>query len=86
MGMEGPAADIQRLVDQEADLIAGAMRLVAAGGARRTVIAGLQHTDAALAIATPQAAALGLRVEAIPRRDRTGHDVAVTRMAAARPA
>lgn len=85
MGTNQPAAEIRQVVDQEADVIASAMRLVAAGGARRTVVAGLQLTDAALAIAEVRAAGLGVQVEAIPRPDQPGHDVVVTRSRAVTP-
>ena len=77
------AADVRQLIDQEADLIASAMRLVAAGVSPRTTVAGLRMTDAALAIAARQAAGLGVRVESIARPDRRGCDVVVTSLVAA---
>ena len=79
MARSDPGTDVRQLVDQEADLITSAMRLVAAGAARRTVVAGLGLPDAALALAAGQARALGVRVEAIERPDGTGCDVVVTR-------
>ena len=80
MGTDDPAAERRQVIDQEADVIASAMRLVAAGGARRAVVAGLRLADPALVIAARQAAGLGVHVEAIWRPDESGHDVVVTRM------
>ena len=71
-------ADVRALIDQEADLIASAIRLVAAGVSPRTVIAGLRMAAAALAIAAPQADDLGVRVDLIGRPDQHGCDVVVT--------
>lgn len=79
-------AEVRQLIDQEADLIASAMRLVAIGASPRTIVAGLRLTDAALTIANRQAPGLGVRVEAIWRPDETGHDVVVTRIGAPSPA
>ena len=83
MDTDASAADVRQLIDQEADLIASAMRLVASGVAPRTVVAGLRLTDAALTIAARQAGGLGVRVEAIWRPDETGQDVVVTRLVGA---
>ena len=80
MAANEPAAEVRQVIDQEADVIASAMRLVATGGARRAVVAGLRLTEPALIIAARQAVGLGVNVEAIWRPDASGHDVVVTPM------
>ena len=80
--MASPAPDpkIQQRIDLEADIIDSAMRLVAAGVADRTIVAGLRSTDAALTVALGKATGLGVRVETIGRVDDEGRDVVVTRI------
>ena len=78
----GTRADVEarRLVDREAELITSAMRLVAAGASRRTVVAGLLKTEAALDVALRGATGLGVRVATIRRSDASGLDVVITRL------
>ena len=65
------------------EVIVSAMRLVASGASRRTVVAGLRTTEAALDIAVRGATGLGVLVATIPRPDRSGLDVVVTRLGSA---
>jgi hypothetical protein len=85
MGPTRVDADAPDPVDDEAELIVSAMRLVASGASRRTVVAGLRTTEAALDIAVRGATGLGVLVATIPRPDRSGLDVVVTRLASAVP-
>jgi hypothetical protein len=79
MTTEGSSASAWGDLERETELIASAMRLVAAGGATRAIVAGLRLTDAALAIAARDAAELGVIVEAIARPDHRGLDALVRR-------
>jgi len=77
--MEIQHADLDRELDRELDLVLGAMRLVASGGARRTIVAGLCSTSAVVALAAATADAIGVALEPLPRRDRPGFDIAIRR-------
>jgi hypothetical protein len=77
--VERSTTDVGATLEREAELIVSAMRLVAAGFASRSIVAGLGMTDSALAIVAGQAASLGVVVEAIARPDRQGRDVLVRR-------
>ena len=73
--MDTTTTDLER----EVDLVLGAMRLVASGGARRTIVAGLCSATDVLAIAGASAEAVGVVLEAVPRRHLPGIDIAVHR-------
>ena len=73
--MDTTSADL----DREVDVVLGAMRLVAAGGARRTVVAGLCAASEVLAIASASVEAAGLVLEPLPRRHPPGIDIVVRR-------
>jgi len=66
-------------LDREVDVVLGAMRLVATGGARRTVVAGLCAAPEVLAIAAASPDAVGLVLEPLPRRHLPGIDIVVRR-------
>lgn len=81
MGAVTSDAVVRSVIDQEAELIASAMRLVASGGATRAVVANLSLADAAMTIAARKASGLGVELESIWRPDEHGHDVIVRRVA-----
>ena len=66
-------------LDREVDVVLGAIRLVASGGARRTIVAGLCSPTDVLAIAGTAAAAAGVVLEPLPRRNQPGIDILVRR-------
>jgi hypothetical protein len=70
---------VQGTLDREADLLAGAIRLVASGGASRTTVGGLQLAEAAMALVRPLADGSGVILEPLWRADESGHDVLVRR-------
>jgi hypothetical protein len=74
-----PSGEVQRTIDREAELVASAVRLVASGGAQRTVVAGLRLGEAALTIVGPLAVSLGVLLEPMWRADEEGTDVVVRR-------
>jgi len=71
------ADDVRATLDRETDLLLGAIRLVATGGARSADIAGLRLAESAMAIARPEAEALGLVLSPLWRPDESGCDVHV---------
>ncbi len=68
-------------LDREVDVVLGAIRLVASGGARRTIVAGLCAGTDVLAIAAASAEAVGVVVEPLARRNLPGIDILVRRRA-----
>jgi hypothetical protein len=70
---------VQDTLDREADLLAGAIRLVASGGARRTTVGGLRLAEPAMALVQPLADGLGVVLEPLWRTDEEGLDVLVRR-------
>lgn len=80
MGTTTPeSSDVQRTIDREVDLIAGAIDLVASGSATATTVAGLRLAEAAIAIVRPHADARGVIVEALWGADEGTTDVRVRR-------
>jgi hypothetical protein len=71
--------DIQGTLDREADLLAGAIRLVASGSAPRATVGGLRLAEEAMALVRPLADGSDVVLEPIWRADETGHDVLVRR-------
>jgi hypothetical protein len=71
--------EIQGTLDREADLLAGAVRLVASGGAARTTVGGLRLAEPAMALVQPLADGLGVVLEPLWRTDEEGLDVLVRR-------
>lgn len=71
--------EVQGTLDREADLLAGAIRLVASGGARRTIVGGLRLAEPAMALVLPLADGLDVVLEPLWRTDEEGMDVLVRR-------
>jgi len=74
-------AEVRRAVDQEVALVDSAIDLVASGGARSTMVVGLQLTEAVIAIVGPHAVRVGVAIEPIWGPDEDTGDVRVTRLA-----
>ncbi len=71
------AREIQRAIDREVELVTSAINLVATGGARSTIVAGLRLTDTVIEIVRPLAAQRGVVVEQLWGPDETTNDVRV---------
>jgi hypothetical protein len=71
------ADDVRLTLDRETDLLLGAIRLVATGGARSAEVAGLQLAEPAMAIVRPVADAAGVILRPLWRSDEAGCDVRV---------
>ncbi len=76
---EASSAEDRWTIDRDADLLTGAIGLVASGVARSTTVAGLRLGEAAMAIVRPLAADRGLILEPLLRADEGGCDVRVRR-------
>ena len=74
-------ADVRRTVDREVALVDSAIDLVASGGARSTMVIGLQLTEAVIAIVEPHAVRADVAIEPIWGPDEETGDVRVTRLA-----
>lgn len=72
-----PKTEVQRTIDREADLLMGAILLVASGGARSTTVAGLRLGEAVMAVVGPFAAESGVILEPLWSADEGGCDVRV---------
>jgi len=70
-------AEVQRTIDREADLLTGAILLVASGGARSTTVAGLKLGEAAMAVVSAFATERGVILEPLWGADEAGCDVRV---------
>lgn len=68
-------------LEAELQMVRGAVMLVAAGGARRVVVANLRHGRVILEPARAFAAEAGLRVETLPTPDPRRVDLAAERPA-----
>jgi hypothetical protein len=71
--------EVRRTIDQEIELVASAVTLVATGGASSATVVGLKLGEAVLAIVAPQAAARGLRLVPLWGPDEAGLDIRVVR-------
>ena len=71
--------EVQVTLDREADLLAGAIRLVASGEAQRTIVGGLRLAEPAMALVLPLADGLDVVLEPLWRTDEEGLDVLVRR-------
>ncbi len=80
---EPATTEVQRTIDREADLLAGAIYMVASGAARSTTVAGLKLADAAILVVGPLAAERGLILEPLWGGDEAGFDVRVRRATSA---
>lgn len=70
---------VRGTLDREADLLAGAVRLVASGAAPRTTVGGLRLAEPAMALVQPLADGLGVVLDPLWRTDEEGLDVLVRR-------
>jgi hypothetical protein len=75
---DGPAA---RKVEQELELVREAIVMVASGGSRRVVVAGLSLSDALIEPAQRMALEAGVRIVPLWSADESGADIAVERIA-----
>jgi hypothetical protein len=73
-------AEVQRTIDREAELLTGAIYLVASGAAPSTTVAGLRLGEAAMKLVAPLAADRGLVLEPLWGGDEGGFDVRVRRV------
>ncbi len=64
-------------IDRELDLIAGAIRMVAGGGAPAMTVVGLEFGPAILERYTPAALAAGVILEPLWHTDESGCDIRV---------
>lgn len=78
------AADIQRSIDREVDLVMSAVDLVASGGATATMVVGLRLADAVIEIVRPRAVERGVVVEPMWGPGEETADVRVRRLEPAR--
>jgi len=75
-----PATDVTVLaLEHELDLVRSAIAMVAAGGARRVVVAGLHFGDQLVEPARRMALQAGVRVVPLWPLDERGVDIAVER-------
>ena len=72
--------EVRATLDRETDLLIGAIRLVASGGARSADVAGLRLAESAMTLARPDAEAAGLTLTPLWRSDESGCDVHVGRL------
>lgn len=77
---ETATTEVQRTIDREADLLAGAIYLVASGATPSTTVAGLRLGEAAMTVVAPLAADRGLVLEPLWGGDEGGFDVRVRRV------
>jgi hypothetical protein len=70
---------VARTVDVELALVRDAIAMVAAGGSRRVVVAGLRFGDKIIAQAEVLAEASGVKVVPLWSSDESGADIAVER-------
>ncbi len=71
----------ERSIDRELELVAGAIRMIAGGGAPGMTLIGLEFGPALLEQATPAALAAGVILEPLWRTDEAGCDIRVVRSA-----
>lgn len=80
--MQGVATgEVERTLDREVALVMSAVNLVATGGARSAIVAGLRLAEAAITVARPQAMERSLVLEALWGPDERTCDVRVRRPA-----
>jgi hypothetical protein len=77
---EPATIEVQRTIDREADLLTGAIYLVASGAAPSTTVAGLRLGEAAMKVVAPLAADRGLVLEPLWGGDEAAFDVRVRRV------
>ena len=79
---ERPNADeVERTLDREIELLTSAVRLVAAGAATATTVAGLQLAEAAMLAVAPLARQHGVGMEMLWGPDERACDVRVHQQA-----
>jgi hypothetical protein len=76
---ESEAAEVERTLDREVELLMSAVLLVANGGAPSTTVAGLRLAEAVMAIVQPRVVERGLILEALWGPDESTCDVRVRR-------
>lgn len=77
---EAQTDDLRAAIDHEVDLVNSAIDLVASGGARSTIVAGLRLSEAVVTIVRPHAADRGLVVELLWGSGETTADVRIRRV------
>jgi hypothetical protein len=71
---------VQAAIEHEMRQIREAIAMVASGGARRTIVVGLQLGDALLEQARQDATEAGVRLVPLWRADEAGVDIAIERI------
>ena len=70
-----------RTIDRELELVAGAIRMIAGGGAPGMTLIGLEFGPALLEQSAPAALAAGVILEPLWRTDEAGCEIRVVRIA-----
>jgi hypothetical protein len=77
---EAHTDDLRAAIDHEVDLVNSAVDLVASGGARSTIVAGLRLSEPVVAIVRPRAAERGIDIELLWGSGETTADVRIRRI------
>ncbi len=72
-----PAGGYRAALQRETRLVREAIALVAAGGSRRVIVAGIRHGETLLDDARKMALEAGVRINPLWRADHDGADIGV---------